>query len=540
MASQTPGLHDLFLQVKAAGYGIWRKRWAMLATAWVIALVSWVIILRMPLIYSADARVSINDTLLPEIARNLGINIDVKKKLEQVRKTVVNRTTLETIIKRTDQLDQLVGSNVNVKNALIAQMTRDIRIVSLDKNNFRILYENNDSRLTERDRAIVVKTVVDNLLSFFQQGASANNSGQTAGTRDELERAYRGYQQQTEAASRALNAFRSENFQYLGDGRFGSKRESAARDLRDTEHSISEARVREEEISIQLRNTAPTIRQAKQSSKGKSDEDPLLARIFDRQKALDDLRTQGFKDAWPDSARLIVLIDQLQIQFDAKQEKIAAELAGSLEAGQTNTLTTSIPNPLYETLFKEKIGIQADLRTFEQRLSNQQAVVNDLTIKAKSVPEKKAEEATLRATHRNLRKRAENVQEEIESLELREGFETRTEALAFNIIDAPVLPANSNGPNRLLFLFVAFAGAFVGGLGAAFMLSQLRPVIITVEQLRAQFDLPVLGNVTRILSEDEAKDRKIQMLGFAGTFMLLLLVFVGLVISEYLNLSLFG
>eukprot|EP00658_Telonema_sp_P-2_P024150 TRINITY_DN19691_c0_g1_i5.p1 TRINITY_DN19691_c0_g1~~TRINITY_DN19691_c0_g1_i5.p1 ORF type:complete len:110 (+),score=8.67 TRINITY_DN19691_c0_g1_i5:99-428(+) len=78
-------------------------------------------------------------------------------------------------------------------------------------------------------------------------------------------------------------------------------------------------------------------------------------------------------------------------------------------------------------------------------------------------------------------------------------------------------------------------GGIFAGLGVALVLSQLRPVVITVDQLRSHFDMPVLGNVSRTISEQEHRQRSVELLGFAGGTLLLMLIFVA-----FLAFDIFG
>ena len=47
-------------------------------------------------------------------------------------------------------------------------------------------------------------------------------------------------------------------------------------------------------------------------------------------------------------------------------------------------------------------------------------------------------------------------------------------------------------------------------------MSQIRPVVLSVEQLKEHFYLPVIGNVTVMLDEKAMSKRRKEMLLFAG------------------------
>jgi polysaccharide chain length determinant protein (PEP-CTERM system associated) len=538
MASAQSGLHELFQQVKTIAYGIWRKRWYMLATTWLVSLMSWALIATMPYKYEATAQIFVDtETILPTIARDMGINVDLMRKVEIVRRTLVTRSNLEKIIRRSDYLDQLARSDSEM-DALVGDLTRDIRIISLDEGMFRIQYEIDDDRLSDRQRAEVAKRVVANLLSFFLERNTEDGRQKSDSAREFLDQKIQEYAKRLSDAETAVAKFQQDNIEYLGtQGTFIQRLDGAKEQRRRTSNLIAEAQVTLQTLQNQIQNVPATIREARSSRGGSrsGEQDPLEERIADLEKKYDQLKVLGLKDRHPDVVNVTRQIEALKAELKDKQDALAAELQGSADAGRNSTLTTETPNRLYEQLMLQIIETKTQLETLKQRESEQRKMVGEMEEKAKRVPEIEAEENRLKRDYRATREQYNEFVQQKQDLDLRTDVEATDEAMSLRVVEEPITPQRPSGPPRLFFFAGAFVGALIVGLGVALILSQLRPVVITVDQLRAHFDMPVLGNVTKSMSEDENRQRSFELLGFAGATLLLFIIFVSL-----LALDVFG
>lgn len=538
MAAAESGLHELYQQLKTISYGIWRKRWYMLGTTWLVSVLGWALIATMPYKYESTAQIFVDtETILPTIARDMGINVDLMRKVEIVRRTLVTRSNLEKIIRRSDYLDQLARTDSDM-DQLVGNLTRDIRIFSLDEGMFRIHYEIDDDRLSDRQRAEVAKRVVANLLSFFLERNTEDGRQKSENAREFLDQKIQEYAKRLSDAETTVAKFQQDNIEYLGtQGSFISRLDTSKENRRKTSNLIAESQVTLQTLQNQIQNVPATIREARSSRSGSrgEDQDPLEERIADLEKKLDQLKVLGLRDRHPDVVNVTRQIDALKGELKDKQDALAAELEGSADAGRNSTLTTETPNRLYEQLMLQIIETKTQLETLKQRESDQRKAVAEMEEKAKRVPEIEAEENRLKRDYRALREQYNEFVQQKQDLDLRTDVEATDEALSLRVVEEPITPQRPSGPPRLLFFAGAFVGALIAGLGAALVLSQLRPVVITVDQLKSHFDMPVLGNVTKAMSEDENRQRSFELLGFAGATLLLLVIFVSL-----LALDVFG
>jgi protein tyrosine kinase modulator len=337
------------------------------------------------------------------------------------------------------------------------------------------------------------------------------------------------------ASEAAQTKFTQDNLEFLGNVKFRTKLENARADLQKTRRTISELEVTQKVLEQQLETIPKTLRSATSSSRGGKNRDPLDERIAENLKKLDQLKILGYTDRHPDVVNVRILYDRLIEQKKAQQEALAAELSGSGEVGKNSTLTQERPNRLYEQVMLENIGAIGDVRRLEAREISQVAQVADLVEKSKRVPEILAEQSELKRNFSNLKSKLKKLQKQKIDIELQQGVTSTEQAVTFRVIEPPVTPQKPSGPPRLLYMIAVLVGALVSGFGVALLLSQLKPVIITVEQLRNHFDLPVLGNVTRSMSDVETRQRSTELLGYAGSTAMLFVVF-----AIFIAMDIFG
>ena len=98
-----------------------------------------------------------------------------------------------------------------------------------------------------------------------------------------------------------------------------------------------------------------------------------------------------------------------------------------------------------------------------------------------------------------------------------EDMESKTDVIDFKVIDPPYVPPNPSFPNRPLLLSAVLLLAMAGGAGVAFLISQVRPVIIDRTGIIDVTEYPVLGSVTMVWNEGQLKARRKKLITWATT-----------------------
>jgi len=101
----------------------------------------------------------------------------------------------------------------------------------------------------------------------------------------------------------------------------------------------------------------------------------------------------------------------------------------------------------------------------------------------------------------------------------------------FRVIDPPRANPKPVAPNRLLLLAGAMAAALGVGVFTTFAASQLRPVFHDANDLRARVELPILGVVTRLVTDADRARLRVDLIRFsAGAGGLLVMFAVALTV----------
>jgi uncharacterized protein involved in exopolysaccharide biosynthesis len=177
----------------------------------------------------------------------------------------------------------------------------------------------------------------------------------------------------------------------------------------------------------------------------------------------------------------------------------------------------------------------ASLETQNAQLAQQRLAAAKVTLKrlqdmANSAPLLEAQLADITRDHDILKKKYDELRVVGESARISQDAKTNTDAMRFRIIEPPAVPVVPSGPKRVLFLLAVLCASISGGLGIAFLLSQMDDVFATPQRLREAFGIPVLGSVCWIPSEADKVKRFFDAMTVsvgAGA----MLVFCGLLIA---------
>ncbi|MEP2602459.1 MAG: chain-length determining protein, partial [Paraglaciecola sp.] len=95
-------------------------------------------------------------------------------------------------------------------------------------------------------------------------------------------------------------------------------------------------------------------------------------------------------------------------------------------------------------------------------------------------------------------------------------------------------------PNRLLnYTIVLFLG-FSAGLGVAFLVSQITPVVIRASQLTALTNYPVLGTVSHLNKKHINKVNRSRLLVFLLSSLLIFGLYSALIAAEIMQIDIYG
>jgi polysaccharide chain length determinant protein (PEP-CTERM system associated) len=150
-----------------------------------------------------------------------------------------------------------------------------------------------------------------------------------------------------------------------------------------------------------------------------------------------------------------------------------------------------------------------------------------------TIPKVEAELANLNRDYGVYKKNYEQLLIRRESAKMGGKIDESPENVKFRIVDPPTEPLLPSGPNRPLLITLVLFVAVGIGTAFAFLLSQLKSVFYTRQDLEDITGLPVLGIVSMVLSENILRKQRVSLVSFLFALSLLIVGY-GLLISNYL------
>jgi polysaccharide chain length determinant protein (PEP-CTERM system associated) len=289
-------MNDVFVQIFSYAAGIWRRRWYMLAVAWLVCGAGWTAVASLPDRYESSARIYVDmDTMLGPLMKGLAVEMNLFQQIDIMRRTLLSRPNLEKVILMTD-LDLTVKTDED-KERLINAMGAKINVLQQGRNLFQISYEDTERELTKR--------VVQAVMQIFVEGNLGASRKDMETTRRFLEGQIRSYERQLVDAEARLAKFKRENMGLLpGEGNYYTHMQEMRGKLSETEAQIGEATMIRDELRSQLADVPKFLEVAKEGNAGSlagstGPESDLQLRILEMQQVIDSLLTR-YTEQHPD------------------------------------------------------------------------------------------------------------------------------------------------------------------------------------------------------------------------------------------------
>lgn len=213
---------------------------------------------------------------------------------------------------------------------------------------------------------------------------------------------------------------------------------------------------------------------------------------------------QRYGEKHPEVVRLRRQLDELSAQMSAAP-------APSLTAPQGPP-----DNPMYLQIQNQLADADAQIRGFNERSTALEANIADLQKRILQTPAVEAEYTSLQNQHRLALERYQSFKDKEADAQVAENMEQQSRGETFSVIEPPLLPDVPTSPNRRL---LTAAGLFLTAmLAAAIMVAidMLDPRIYEPKSLMTAFGEMPLATVPYIRTTDEARGRRLRMIGVAS------------------------
>jgi polysaccharide chain length determinant protein (PEP-CTERM system associated) len=505
-------MHELLEQVLNYIRGIWRYRWYAMGFAWIVVLIGWAVVFRLPDQYEASARVFVDtDSILRPLLRGLAVQTNVDQRLQMMSRTLLSRPNLRKVAHMAD-LDITAKTPADME-ALVDRLGHSIHFQSTRRENlYTISYDNRKPE--------VAKRVVQSLLTMFVE-QSLGESRQDSDTAQKfLNQQITDYEQRLVKAENRLMEFKRNNVGFLPgeSGDYFDRLQAAEAKLSQAKLSLREAENQRAEVARQLQDTDQEDSLGVYSSASTPATTALDARIQSLQSKLDDMRLK-YTDKHPDVIELKRVIAALQKQ----RQKEIRQMAASNPDAQAAT------NPLYQ---QRKVALDqadANIAAIKTRVQAYKDDVSRLHKLVDTLPKVETELKRLNRNYSITKANYDKLVERRESAQISQDVKETGDGVKFRVIDPPRVPLLPSGPNRLLLSSLVTLGGLAAGLALAFLLSQFRPVVFDRRTLRDLSGLPVFGAVSRIWTSSLLMKRRLEAGAFLSATFLMTLAYGGLV-----------
>lgn len=501
--------------------GVWRRRWPMIVVAWLVCLVGWPVVLKMPDQYSASARVHVDTrSMLGPLLRGIAAQTNLGQEVSLVTRTLLSRPNLEKVARMTD-LD-LRAKTPAAMESLLDSLKSRISLRSTGRENiYTISFTDSDPQLA--------KKVVQSLLTIFVETSLGSTRKDTDTAQRFLDEQVAEYEARLIEAENRLKEFKRRNVGIMpGEGQnYYSRLQSAMAQQKEAQLQLEEAVNRRDELKDQLEQTQKDLDNEVLSETLASTDTPLDSRIQNLQVRLDELLLK-YTEKHPDVVAIQTTIAELEAQ---KQAELKA-MTGKGSDGSYGE------NPVIQQL-KIALGeAEAEVSSLKVRVGEYTKRVKALEEMVDTIPQIEAELKNLNRDYGIVKSSYESLLQRRESARMAEKADATGEGVKFRVIDPPRVPLEPSGPNRPLFMGIVLLAGLGAGLGVAFLMSQLKTTFDDRTMLRNATDLPVLGTISMEWTSAQRVKMRIEVVVFTVLTLMLMLAYGVAVLFQDQGISL--
>jgi polysaccharide chain length determinant protein (PEP-CTERM system associated) len=489
----------------------WRRRWHAVGIAWLVCLLAWGIIARIPDYYVSSARIYMNaDDSLTPLLSGIELANDVDMRLDRLQRTLLSNTNLKRLIRLTD-LDLKIRDPAD-REQMVATLQKHIAVKLQTRNLFTVSYADTDPELAE--------SVVSTLLSIFMEESAG-------GSRTDIDSAQRFVQSEIDRLETQLRdderkkaEFQSRYYDLLpnadtGQSRLEQARETVEQLTSDLADAVAERDDLRKQIAATPQFEPPSPSTIPIGSSGLSDS-PWV-RLAQLQAQL-EIAKATMTDAHP---LVIALKHQIAL--------VKAELA-DLKAKENGAPARSrVENPAYRDLVIRLSTKEADLASLRRQLAAAGQDRDAIEDEARKFPGIETEYLNLNRDYDVIKSNYEALLARRESAEISENADRRGDRVTIKTIDPPEVPRLPTGPNRPLYLSLALIAGIGTGIFAAFMLGQLDDSFATTTALES-LGLPILGSIRKTERPGFRRRQPIGIKAFISICLLLLIAYGSLAV----------
>jgi len=502
--------------------GIVRNKWIVTIVASMICIGGWVYVYKMPNVYESKARVHVDTrTMLRPLLRGMAVQTNVRGLVAIMKKLMF---TQQNLLKVAEEAGLDIDLNEKGIHELVQRLKTKVKIQGGRDEIFSIS--------SESKSALEARTIVQAMLTVFSEQTQQSSLSDVDSAQRFIENQIREYEQRLRNAERAKENFKRENIGMLpgqeGGGQIG--------DMQSIRHSLDQALAQLAELHSRKNVLKEQLTEAIDSG-----EEWGLTEIVEN-SSVGDSRIEALKQKkdqlllkYTEEHPNIVSIDNLidSLQKEQEQEQESDQEAGGMGFGIDDSFK-AMSNPYVQSI---KIGINTidvEIATMNSRIVSYKKNLQkeDEQFNARLAIE--TEMQNLNRDYATIKKNYMSLIDRREQASMSSKIDTQVSALKFKVIDPANMPEGPSSPKRKIFYSVILLAGFVVGIGVALLKVFLRPTFVEAKQVRDISGLPMLGVVSEVVDDIQARNNKKRLFRYAFANFLLLLGYSGVMLLDSL------
>lgn len=456
---------------------IGKYRWYAVVISWVVAIIGWAVVYKLPNDYQASARVYVDtQSILKPLLSGMTSLPNLEQQVVFMRRTLISRPNVERVMRMVD-LDVKTNSPKDHEK-MVDDLIDKIKIIGTERDDiYTITYNNPNPKLG--------KDVVQSLLTIFVEGSFGGKKQDSEKAVQFIDDQIKTNEEKLASAESAMKDFKIRHMGMLPrqGTDYSGKMAEVADALSAAKLELSEAEQGRNAIKRQIAGDEPAAVAVVEATDPADANPELDGRIGALEKQLDTLRLQ-YTEQHPD----ILAAKRLLAQLQARKKEEAKKRKRNGDPGAN-----------YSPMLQQ---MNVQLSVAEARVASLQARVNEyngrfaaMRSQSTTAPEVEAQLAQLNRDYEVNRANYQKLVERREAAKLSGDLSSATDMLTFRVIDPPTVPLAPAGPNRPRLFSLVFLGALVAGLVAALLMSQVRPTFLSQASLREVTGVQILGAI---------------------------------------------
>lgn len=455
---------------------IGKYRWYAVVISWVVAIIGWAVVYKLPNDYQASARVYVDtQSILKPLLSSMTTLPNLDQQVVFMRRTLISRPNVERVIRMVD-LD-VKTSNPKDHERMVDELIDKIKIIGTERDDiYTITYNNPNPKLG--------KEIVQSLLTIFVEGSFGGKKQDSEKAVQFIDDQIKTYEEKLAVAESAMKDFKIRHMGMLPrqGTDYSGKMVEVADALSAAKLELNEAEQGRNAIKRQIAGDDPAPVTAAEADP--ADANPELdGRIGALEKQLDVLRLQ-YTEAHPD----ILAAKRLLAQLQARKKEEAKKHKRSGDPGANYS-------PMLQQMNVALSVAEARVASLQARVNEYSARFGAMRSQSTTAPEVEAQLAQLNRDYEVNRANYQKLVERREAAKLSGDLSSATDMLTFRVIDPPTVPLVPAGPNRPRLFSIVFLGALVAGLVVALLMSQVRPTFLSQTALREVTGVQILGAI---------------------------------------------